>query len=121
MKIKIWSKRHVFTCLMGGTRLRVVPATKKESSEERLQVTATLTLRDGEVFYKKNPQKEFDWAKGKYTSFYSKKVITQVNFSIHPCSQISQSFQYLLQNFFLGERGLNPNEGAIQKLSLLLN
>ena len=27
---------------------------------------ATLTLRDGEVFYKKKTQKEFNWAKGKY-------------------------------------------------------
>ena len=63
MKTKIWSKRHVLTCLMGGI-LRVVTATKKESLEER----ATLTLRDVEVFYKKKKKKkkEFDWAKGKY-------------------------------------------------------
>ena len=38
------------------------------SNEKRVirRKAATLTLRDGEVFYKKN-QKEFDWAKGKYT------------------------------------------------------
>ena len=51
MKTKIWSKRHVFTCLMGGILRVVVPATKKRVIRRK---AATLTLRDEEVFYKKN-------------------------------------------------------------------
>ena len=69
MKTKIWSKRHVFTCLMGGI-LRVVPATTVIRRK-----AATLTLRDGEVFYKK-PKKN---STGQKVNIYVARSVW------HPC------------------------------------
>ena len=58
MKMNIWSKRHVFTCLMGLMGGILTP--EGSASNEKIVIrrkAATLTLRDGDVFYKTKPKK----------------------------------------------------------------
>ena len=73
MKMKIWSKRHVFTCLMGGI-LRYRGSTSNEKRVIRRKA-ATLTLRDGEVF-SKEPKKN---STGQKVNIYIARSVW------HPC------------------------------------